>query len=199
MAKWVGEDVTMSLSCFPHLTIEEVGNWFSSASRLPGRKTVLSFLSQQLPVRLAEALCSLVDQHDQHASSTNSDYGITRKLAMTPLNQLSQGRRKSLVRVLMDLSLPVINHRGWNFAEVTAGGVPLSEINPKTMMSRKVPGLYLIGEMLDCDGRIGGFNFQWAWSTGFIAGRSVAGDLTKSLEEGSRCLVDENRQTESHS
>ena len=59
--------------------------------------------------------------------------------------------------------------RGWNYAEVTAGGVPLSEIDSRTMESRKVPGLYLIGEILDCDGRIGGFNFQWAWSTGYLA------------------------------
>ena len=56
--------------------------------------------------------------------------------------------------------------RGWDFAEVTAGGVPLAEIDHRTMQSRLVPGLHLVGAMLDCDGRIGGFNFQWAWSTG---------------------------------
>ena len=60
--------------------------------------------------------------------------------------------------------------RGWNYAEVTAGGVPLEEIDYRTMESKLVPGLYVIGEMLDCDGRIGGFNFQWAWATGYIAG-----------------------------
>jgi predicted flavoprotein YhiN len=76
--------------------------------------------------------------------------------------------------VLTALVLPVAQHRGWNYAEVTAGGVPLSEIDFRTMQSRKVPGLYLAGELLDCDGRIGGFNFQWAWATGFIAGRAAA-------------------------
>jgi predicted flavoprotein YhiN len=56
---------------------------------------------------------------------------------------------------------------------VTAGGVPLSEVNARTMESRVMPGLYLVGEMLDCDGRIGGFNFQWAWSTGYLAGTAA--------------------------
>jgi predicted flavoprotein YhiN len=79
--------------------------------------------------------------------------------------------------LLTALPLPVLRHRGWNYAEVTAGGVPLEEINFRTMESRIVPGLYLIGEMLDCDGRIGGFNFQWAWSTGHIAGKAAAGRL----------------------
>jgi len=60
---------------------------------------------------------------------------------------------------------------------VTAGGVPLAEIDFRTMASRTVPGLYIIGEMLDCDGRIGGFNFQWAWATGYAAGRAAGASL----------------------
>jgi predicted flavoprotein YhiN len=72
------------------------------------------------------------------------------------------------------LPLPVRQYRGWNYAEVTAGGVPLAEVDYRTMESRKVPGLYLAGEILDCDGRIGGFNFQWAWATGYLVGRAAA-------------------------
>jgi predicted flavoprotein YhiN len=64
-------------------------------------------------------------------------------------------------------------------AEVTAGGVPLEEINYRTMESKLIAGLYLLGEMLDCDGRIGGFNFQWAWTTGWLAGESVVRSLLK--------------------
>jgi predicted flavoprotein YhiN len=56
-------------------------------------------------------------------------------------------------------------------------GVRLEETNFKTMESKVVPGLYLIGEILDCDGRIGGFNFQWAWVTGFLAGRAVSASV----------------------
>jgi predicted flavoprotein YhiN len=80
------------------------------------------------------------------------------------------------VHALTNFLLPVERDRGWNFAEVTAGGVPLQEIDYRTMASRKVPGLYLVGEMLDCDGRIGGFNFQWAWATGYLAGRAAVLD-----------------------
>jgi predicted Rossmann fold flavoprotein len=92
----------------------------------------------------------------------------------TTLGQLSREQRRALVHALTNFLLPVARERGWNFAEVTAGGVPLQEIDYRTMASRKVPGLYLVGEMLDCDGRIGGFNFQWAWATGHIAGRAAA-------------------------
>ncbi len=65
--------------------------------------------------------------------------------------------------------------RGYNYAEVTAGGVDLSEIDPATMESRKCPGLFLVGEILDVDGRIGGFNFQWSWSSGTAAGAALRG------------------------
>ena len=74
----------------------------------------------------------------------------------------------------MEWPLPVAGSRGYNFAEATAGGVALTEVDPSTMASRICPGLYLVGEMLDVDGRIGGFNFQWAWSTGYVAGRGIA-------------------------
>ena len=63
---------------------------------------------------------------------------------------------------------------GYKKAEVTAGGVALDEIDPRTMESRLAPGLYFVGEILDVDGRLGGYNFQWAWSTGWVAGRAAA-------------------------
>ncbi|HMC60520.1 MAG TPA: NAD(P)/FAD-dependent oxidoreductase, partial [Candidatus Solibacter sp.] len=63
--------------------------------------------------------------------------------------------------------------RGYTFAEATAGGVPLTEIDPGTMASRTCPGLSCVGEILDVDGRIGGFNFQWAWSSAAAAGRAL--------------------------
>ena len=88
--------------------------------------------------------------------------------------QLPRKDRDRLIEALLKFQFPVERDRGWNYAEVTAGGVPLEEVNFRTMESKLVPGLYLIGEILDCDGRIGGFNFQWAWATGFLAGRAVA-------------------------
>jgi len=69
--------------------------------------------------------------------------------------------------------LAVRDSRGYAYAEVTAGGIPLDEIDPATMESRCCPGLYLVGEILDVDGRLGGFNFQWAWSSAWVAGQAL--------------------------
>ena len=174
IAKEQSREATMSISCCADQTSEEVDRWLSHASRRARGKSAGALLAQRLPVRLAKALCLLVDQGVGDPIRKQVEPNGSQNLASMPLNQLPKSKRKILVRVLTDLPLPVIGHRGWNYAEVTAGGIPLREINPRTMMSRKVPGFYLIGEMLDCDGRIGGFNFQWAWSTGYIAGKSAA-------------------------
>jgi predicted Rossmann fold flavoprotein len=122
--------------------------------------TIGKMLAQQIPERLAAALCR----------QCQIDPG-------TQAGRLGRESRRRLVHALTGLILPIVRDRGWNYAEVTAGGVPLDEINFRTMESRKTPGLYLIGELLDCDGRIGGFNFQWAWATGYLAGRAAAAGL----------------------
>ena len=111
-----------------------------------------------LPERLARSLIDFADP--------DADDSIT-------LAQLKREQRRHFVRTLIEHILPIAGQRGFKFAEVTAGGVPLSEVNIKTMESKLTPNLYLCGEILDVDGRIGGFNFQWAWATGTIAGRSV--------------------------
>jgi predicted flavoprotein YhiN len=90
------------------------------------------------------------------------------------LAELNRDDRRRLVRALIEWPLPVLDTRGYNYAEATAGGVALDEIDPRTMESRVCPRLYLVGEILDVDGRIGGFNFQWSWSTAFVAGRALA-------------------------
>jgi len=82
--------------------------------------------------------------------------------------------RRRIVRSLIETPIPVVRDRGFDYAEVTAGGVPLSEIDLATMESRRCEGLYLCGEILDVDGRIGGYNFQWAWASGRLAGNSAA-------------------------
>jgi predicted Rossmann fold flavoprotein len=92
-----------------------------------------------------------------------------------PLSQLARERRLGLVAALVERELDVEDSRGYNFAEVTAGGVPLPELDLRTMESRHCPGLHLVGEILDVDGRLGGFNFQWAWSSGYVAGQGCAG------------------------
>ena len=91
--------------------------------------------------------------------------------------QVSRTLRECLLASLTRFRFPIVRDRGWNWAEVTAGGVPLEEVNYRTMESKVAAGLHLVGEILDCDGRIGGFNFQWAWTTGRIAGRAAARQL----------------------
>ena len=90
-------------------------------------------------------------------------------------HDLSRVQRRGLARAVAATVLPVTGTRGWNQAEATAGGVPLAEVDLKTMESRACPGLHLCGEMLDVDGRIGGYNFQWAWASGAVAGAAAAG------------------------
>jgi predicted Rossmann fold flavoprotein len=92
----------------------------------------------------------------------------------TRLAHLDRDGRRRLVRALVDSGLPVTGSRGYNYAEATAGGVPLDEVDRHTLESRRCRGAFLAGEMLDVDGRLGGFNFQWAWSSGFVAARGLA-------------------------
>lgn len=88
--------------------------------------------------------------------------------------ELSRDDRKKLVQVIKELRIPVRGTLGFEKAEVTAGGIALKEVDSRTMESRLVPGLYFAGEILDLDGRIGGYNFQAAFSTGWVAGTSAA-------------------------
>ena len=96
--------------------------------------------------------------------------GIDRK---KPVNEISRGERQKLVHVLKHLSMTVESTRGYNEAIITHGGVSVREINPSTMESRKVLGLYFAGEVLDLDALTGGFNLQIAWSSGWLAGSNV--------------------------
>lgn len=119
--------------------------------------TVLGALRRELPERLAAALCG-------HAGVDSS-----RTLA-----QLRREERRRLVDVLLRCPLPWSGHEGYRVAEVTGGGVDLAEVNPHTMESRKHPGLFFCGEVLDVFGPIGGYNFLWAWATGRAAGLGAA-------------------------
>ena len=120
-----------------------------------------AFLREFVPERLARALCEIAAV-DPAAS----------------LRQLTREQRRALARAACALPLSIEGDRGFTYAEVTMGGVPLSEVKLDTMESRVCPGLHLAGEILDVDGRIGGFNFQWAWATGFIAGGAAASAST---------------------
>jgi predicted Rossmann fold flavoprotein len=87
--------------------------------------------------------------------------------------QLNRKTVRQLVYTIKHLKLPILKTRDFRYAEVAAGGIDLTEIDPERMESQKVSGLYFAGEILDVDGDRGGFNFHWAWTTGMRAGRSV--------------------------
>lgn len=91
-----------------------------------------------------------------------------------PVSYITASETESIVRVLKDWRFKIRGTKSWPSAQVTAGGVVTDEINPKTMESRLVKGLYFAGEILDIDGQCGGFNLQWAWSSGFVAGKNAA-------------------------
>lgn len=118
------------------------------------RRGALAVLRERLPDRLARTLC-------EHADAA-------------PSGDLSREARRRLATLVTATPLPITGDRGFAVAEATAGGVPLAEVRLETMESRLCPGLFLAGEVLDVDGRIGGFNFQWAWASGFVAGSAAA-------------------------
>ena len=94
------------------------------------------------------------------------------------LNQLNKKEKQVLIKNLLEYPLPVTDVFGYAKAEVTAGGVRLDEVDDRTLESKCRPGLFLAGEILDADGRIGGFNFQWAWATGTLAAEGAARHLS---------------------
>jgi len=100
---------------------------------------------------------------------------IIERLGLPPnlhLHQVTGDDRKAIRLLLKDFRLVISGHEGWETAIVTAGGIDLREVNPQTMESKLVPGLYIAGEILDLDADTGGFNLQAAFSTGWLAGRA---------------------------
>ncbi len=152
-----GKRVELFASFFPGINWAEVENKIIELSQSQPRTILENALATLIPARLAAAVLAQL--------------GMEPRIVMA---HLSKETRRKLAEALTHWPLPVRDSRGYNFAEVTTGGVPLQEIDPRTMESRVCPGLFLVGEVLDVDGRIGGFNFQWAWSSGFVAGIGLA-------------------------
>ncbi|HMB68804.1 MAG TPA: NAD(P)/FAD-dependent oxidoreductase, partial [bacterium] len=130
---------------------------WDTALRAGGRGRVSAALREHLPRRLADRLLEVA--------------GVA---ADVPLAQLRRDARTALRTALEDCPLAVDASEGYRTAEVTAGGVPLEEVSPATLESRVTPGLHLAGEILDATGRLGGFNFLWAWASGRAAGLGAA-------------------------
>jgi predicted Rossmann fold flavoprotein len=150
------EPLEVRLDLVPALPREELDRGLQTSSR-QGRRALISLLPPELPRRLTECILKVA------AIAENR---------MGP--DLSRDERQRLLTNLKGLALPITGTLGFEKAEVTAGGVALDGVDPKTLESRLVAGLYFAGEILELDGLIGGYNFQAAWSTGWLAGESAA-------------------------
>ena len=150
----------LSLDLKPGLTAEQLDARLRREFAAAGKKQLRNLLPALLPLRLAECLPALCGFPE----------GLT-------CSQVTGPQRAALVARLKDLPLTVRDRRPLAEAIITRGGVSVKEIRPGTMESRKLPGLYLAGEVIDVDAHTGGYNLQIAWSTGALAGRSAAENL----------------------
>ncbi|MCE5279234.1 MAG: aminoacetone oxidase family FAD-binding enzyme [Planctomycetaceae bacterium] len=121
-----------------------------------GRRGMGGLLRQWLPGSLAETMCSLA-----------------RVPAETAAAMLPRAGQDALAELLAGAPLTAVDTEGFDVAMVTRGGVKLSQVDPRTLQSRLLSGLYFAGELLDLDGPSGGFNLQWAFSSGWLAGTSA--------------------------
>ena len=147
-----GEDITIDL--FPGGDATE---FLLTAKRQRPNSLLRAILSEHLPKALAKELQILLWPH--HAG--------------TPLVELRDEQLRSIAAQLHAWSVKPAATEGYRTAEVTLGGVDTDELSSKTMECKKQPGLYFIGEVVDVTGHLGGFNFQWAWSSGWAAGQVV--------------------------
>ncbi len=149
---------SLALACdlLPGTPPAALDEMLRSRSAAAGKKQLVNLLPDSLPRRLAETLLQVAGLSPAHKAA-----------------ELGSRDRARVVEALKQLSIPVSGTYGFEKAEVTAGGVVLDEVDSRTMQSKLVENLYWAGEVLDLDGPIGGYNFQAAWSTGFLAGQSV--------------------------
>ena len=148
--------LTVTLDSLPAMSEPAFDDWLRTESAASGKKQLAVVLSTNLPRRLVDVMLDVAGlPRDRKAAA------------------LAKDDRRKLVQAAKRLPLPVTGTVGFGRAEVTAGGVSLDEVDSRTMVSKLVPNLYLAGEILDLDGPIGGYNFQAAWSTGWLAGSSV--------------------------
>ncbi len=154
-------DVRLLLDLLPDRSVEELQADLLASTSQQGSRTLARWLGESLnvPQRLAASLLANLCLDGQ-----------------LRLAELPKAGRNALLAELKSTPITVTGSRGFAKAEVTAGGVVLSEVDPKTMASRRAPGLYLAGEILDVDGPIGGYNFQAAFSTGWLAAESIAAE-----------------------
>lgn len=148
------KEVPILMNLVKGLNQEEVYKHIKDESSKKPEADILEVLSSLLPTSVIKQLCSLAD----------ADFNKRFK-------DLEGQIREKLVKIVSSTPLTIIDHVGFEKAMITRGGVSLKEISPKTMQSKIIKGLYFCGEVMDIDGPCGGYNLQWAFSSGFIAGK----------------------------
>jgi hypothetical protein len=148
--------LTAEIDLVPSANEDQLLDQLKSGSASAGKRPLSGVVHGLVPRRLGDAILQLLNMRpDKNVAEVSRD----------------EWRR--LAQALKRLPVPLTGTLGFKKAEVTAGGVALDEVDSRTLESKLVPGLFLAGEILDLDGPIGGYNFQAAWSTGWLAGGSV--------------------------
>lgn len=148
-----GSDLTCLLNFFPDWEEAEVLHWLSQRQAAMAAHEASTLLTGSCHTRLGQMICKSAGFTNQRAAGLTRD--DLRRIAMQATH----------------FALPITGTCGFDQAQVTAGGLDTSEFDPRTLQSRLVPGLYACGELLDIDGDCGGYNLQWAWSSGRLAGK----------------------------
>lgn len=144
-------------------------------------KVLLDFLPEMPGVELRSLLCHLIERYSEATIAEALAGLLPSKLLQVLMGQmrmrpgsragsLTEVQCSNLAHVMKNFVLPITGTRDFDQCQVCAGGVPLEEVDPETLNSRICPGLSLAGEILDIDGPCGGYNLQWAWSSGYVAG-----------------------------
>jgi len=157
MAELAPEEVTLEVDLKPGLSAQQLDARILRDVAASPKKQLSNMLCGLFPARLAETMAQLC-----------------RLDASKPAGFLTREERETLIQRTQHLVIPVDGLRSLNEAIVTRGGVSVKEIDPSTMESKKIKGLYVAGELLDVDALTGGFNLHIAFSTGFLAGRAAA-------------------------
>ena len=151
------QKVTLSIDLKPAFDDHKLNELLKSRLRENGRQKIQTLLKEFLPQKLIPVCLDLTGIHSDKVA-----------------HQITSEERKRLRLWLNDFTLEVTGFRPFTEAMITAGGVDTKEVDPRTMESRRVKGLYFAGEVLDIDADTGGYNLQAAFSTGWVAGRSAA-------------------------
>lgn len=154
-----GKDCGICIDLFPQIQPEAFYSRILSRLSVSGHKSAEEFLEGMIHKKLIGVVL--------RACGVESP--------AVPASELGEKRIHAIAAMLKGWRIPVTGARPWSEAQTTSGGVRLSQIDPGTMESLLQKGLYFAGEVLDAQGRCGGYNLQWAWSTGLLAGRSAAG------------------------